>query len=241
MRTRLIAYLELGRSRFESLTLRERGLTTGAVVAAVFFLLDSTLLAQQEDRRRQVESRIASTTAEIQRVGDETQRVAAKLAGHPAEKEEAKLLAMKQVIERAAPMLAEDAPELTRLVPLLRSMIAATPGIQIRSIRTIDGSLVYEYKAPATPDARTVTGNAPATGSAPLITAAGPAPSLYRYGVDIAVQGSFIALLPYLRKLETLPRQLLWGELNINVMEHPNASIRVVLYALSRQPPAPLQ
>jgi MSHA biogenesis protein MshJ len=240
MRTRLIGYLEVARDRFEALTLRERALMTGALVVALFFLLDSTLLAQQERQRKDLESSIASTAAEMQRVATETQQVAAKLARNPAEKEEAELLAMKQLIERAAPMLAEDAPEFTRLVPVLRTMIASTPGIRIRSIRTIGGSLVYEYKQPVAPESRSKTRSGAA--SPPLSTvAAASDSSLYRYGVDIAVQGSFLSLLPYLRKLETLPRQLFWGELSVDVVQHPDASIRVILYALSRQAPAPLE
>lgn len=82
----------------------------------------------------------------------------------------------------------------------------------------------------------TGAGAAPATGPAATAAASAPmpAPSLYRHGVELVLEGSFNDLLAYLQALEALPQRLLWGGLDMKVQQHPKVQLTLQLYTVSR-------
>ena len=56
---------------------------------------------------------------------------------------------------------------------------------------------------------------------------------LYRHGVELQLEGDFFETLRYLRALEALPWQILWGNLTYEVETFPRASIILRLNTLS--------
>jgi len=57
--------------------------------------------------------------------------------------------------------------------------------------------------------------------------------SMYRYEVELTVQGSYIELLNYLQKLESLPWNLFWENVELKVKEHPVSELRLSVYTIS--------
>ncbi|WP_332856120.1 type II secretion system protein GspM [Duganella sp. S19_KUP01_CR8] len=77
-------------------------------------------------------------------------------------------------------------------------------------------------------------GAAPAStpAAAPAAPAA-PTPLLYRHGVQLVLQGSYLEMIDYLEALEAMPTQLLWGAAALDAGQFPQARLTLTLYTLS--------
>lgn len=84
------------------------------------------------------------------------------------------------------------------------------------------------FAGASAPGAGGIAANLPAAGGA------NAAPSLYRHGVEITLEGSFGELLSYLRTLEAMPQHVLWGGLRMKTTQHPTTVMTLRLYTLSR-------
>jgi len=58
-------------------------------------------------------------------------------------------------------------------------------------------------------------------------------PMLYRHGLQIELDGSYLDCLEYLAAVERLPWQLYWGALNLRTQDYPNNSITIEIFTLS--------
>ena len=72
----------------------------------------------------------------------------------------------------------------------------------------------------------------PAPGVAPAM-ANKPRELLYRHGVEIVLQGSYLDMIAYMDALEALPAQLFWGKAELAAGQYPNARLKLTLYTLS--------
>jgi len=57
--------------------------------------------------------------------------------------------------------------------------------------------------------------------------------AIYRHGVEITLQGGYFELLEYVRQLERLPTQVLWGRLDLAAADYPKVTMKLTLYTLS--------
>jgi len=57
--------------------------------------------------------------------------------------------------------------------------------------------------------------------------------TFYRHGLEIEVEGSYIACLEYLNAIESLPWRLYWQVLELDVIEYPLNRIRIEVSTLS--------
>ncbi len=56
---------------------------------------------------------------------------------------------------------------------------------------------------------------------------------LYRHAVEIKVQGSYADMLAYLKELESLPRHVHWGDLEIDARGYPTNVMTVTIFTVS--------
>lgn len=56
---------------------------------------------------------------------------------------------------------------------------------------------------------------------------------IYRHGVQLTVKGEYMELLGYLTSLERLPIQLFWKDMDVQIAEYPDATMRVTLFTVS--------
>ncbi len=90
------------------------------------------------------------------------------------------------------------------MLPLLEQLLGRHTGLKLRSLQSLG---------------RTVLGQG--------------TPALYRHGVELTVEGRYADLMEYLKTLETSPQRLLWGSLQIKVLQHPQVLLTLRLHTLS--------
>ncbi|MEY2874060.1 MAG: hypothetical protein RLZZ373_1431 [Pseudomonadota bacterium] len=90
------------------------------------------------------------------------------------------------------------------MLPLLEQLLGRHSGLKLRSLQSLG---------------RTALGQG--------------TPTLYRHGVELTVEGRYADLLDYLKALEASPQRLLWGGLQLKVLQHPQVLLTLRLHTLS--------
>ena len=60
-----------------------------------------------------------------------------------------------------------------------------------------------------------------------------PQVEVYRHGLQVEFEGSYLATLDYLKTLETLPWEFYWDAVQLEVEEYPKARIIITVHTLS--------
>ncbi len=80
---------------------------------------------------------------------------------------------------------------------------------------------------------------AAAASASPVVPVAA-VPPLYRHGIDVTVQGSFLALIPYMQALERETDTIFWSVVKMDVVGHPDVLLKMTIYTLSTRPELPV-
>ena len=109
-----------------------------------------------------------------------------------------------------------------QMLPLLQDVLKSSPGVKLQRMRSL------------TPEPVSI-GTPVAANTAAEVTTAVSAPQLYLHKTEISFIGQYAQLQQLLQKLERLPWQLHWHQLEYKVSEHPQAELRLELETISEQ------
>ena len=198
--------------RIDALSLRERGILLAVSLLVLYTIADRLLLAptlQRIEQRRveitEIQSRLTTLQA---RAGVMQQNGQDPLA-----------LRRTRIAELETRLAEQDAQfeaQLGRLVspeqaaPLLRDVLAASPGLRLLSLQSAAGE--------------------------PLLGDSARAGRIVRYDLEVRVEGGYLAALDYLQRLERLPWRLFWDGLELQVQEHPRSTTQLTVYTLGQRP-----
>lgn len=216
--------------RYQELSVRERVMLGAAIVAVGYFAVDMLLVTPQLEQRKALAAKARTLQAEndAMRAMLNTRSTAAADVLLAARSERDKLQASVSEGER----LVNAARQHADAAPLLRSMVQATPGLRLAALRTSPGVLAFQAPAPARPASA-----ASASKAAPVpAVAAVDIPPLYVKAVDATVQGNYMDLLAWLRRVKEYPQPLFWDSATVTVGNYPEASLRLVVNLLTTEP-----
>jgi MSHA biogenesis protein MshJ len=205
---------------------RERALVSVAALALAVFLPYALLIepAQRDTRR-------ITAQAEIQRKalqsiqGDTASLVAANADPDAASRERIaaatrRLRALEETLRASQQGLVP--PE--RMPQLLEAMLDRSRGLKVVSLRTLPATALVERSRPV---------EAPAAGGA-AAAAANPADTaVYKHGVELTLEGSYVDLLNYLEQMERLPTRMFWSRAVLDGNAHPRLLLTITVYTLS--------
>jgi MSHA biogenesis protein MshJ len=60
-----------------------------------------------------------------------------------------------------------------------------------------------------------------------------PKGPLFRHGVQLVLEGSYLDLLDYLTRMEQLPTQLYWGDMQLQVISYPRVELTLDVFTVS--------
>ena len=220
--------------RFDQRVERERLLMIGAVLALTLVLADRlwltpALAAFKQARTQQTTARTALLTLQA-----DTQTLK-NLDNTQARQQQADLATWRQRVRDGDTTLRRHEQTLVgsdRMVGLLEQLLAHQGQVRVRAMRSLGRA---DLLNPGTPGGPALPDKA--VGAVPAAAAAAPdaaAPSLYRHGVELVLEGGFADLLQYLRAVEALPQRVLWGSISLKVEQHPKSVLTLRVYTISR-------
>lgn len=197
-------------TRLDALTVRERALTFIAVLAVagtVWHMMLMEPLLRQADAAR---TEITATRVRIEVANQSLQDQVLQLAQLDTTNQTRYAL-IQQRLDQVDAELAEYSGQLidpAEMAFVLESVLKSQSGLQLKRIRNM---------------------------GAEALTADNEDDSviLYRHGLEIEVEGSYLDCLAYLQEIESLPWRFYWQFLELDVVEYPRNRIRIQVSTLS--------
>lgn len=200
---------------YEQRPLRERALLLVCLLIALFFLWDSLVMSPISLRKKNLRSKTSQLQTELTELASREQSVQARKDFDP-DQENRQLLEQlrseaaknqRQLEERVVNLISpQEMPE------LLKDLLVRQKKLQLLSLENLTAEAVQVNEQVAETQLT---------------------PVLYRHRLRMEFSGDYLATLAYLKKIEALPRRMVWEEVEIETQEYPQAKVRLQVYTLS--------
>lgn len=201
--------------RIDELSIRERGLVLLAVVAVLFMFWDTFMMQPLYQQQDAIEHEIAEKQESINRLAQALQEVAVRQDSNPNRRLQQERSELERQIADLDERLSEEAANIispSRMAVLLQDVLRRQQTLELREIRSLPPEAIFA----ATTDAEmALQGN------------------VFRHGLVMEVEGSYLALLAYLREIESLPYTFIWDRLEIETLQYPRNRITIRVFTLS--------
>lgn len=204
--------------RVDGLTLRERVVIFLMAALIVVTGMNMLVLAPLEAEQKAISGRIRDEQNEITRIRAQIQQKVVERTSDPDVHNRERLQALEAQatqLRRSVAGLQKGLVSPDRMAGLLETMLSKNSRLRLVSLKKLAVTNLADMGGDSASD-----GMSSATG-------------LFRHGVELTVQGSYLDMLGYLAELERLETPLLWGDLKFEVESHPTATMTVVVYTLS--------
>lgn len=203
--------------RVEKLSLRERIMIVGALLVAVLVPGYSLWIEPLQAKEKQGQSRIADTRKQTQELSFQIAALAAQAKADPDSENREKAARLQREIADLDSRLHTMSQGLVSpqdMPRVLEELLTRQSGLRLIRLENLPAQTVLDLPAaPAGEKQRNV----------------------FRHGLRLEFEGSYLDALTYLQALENLPRRLLWEELTLEVIQHPRNRVSLVLHTLSLQ------
>lgn len=209
--------------RFDGLAARERWLIVLAVVGGILLIGFSLLVDPALARNRALKSAIERKTGDLANLQAQLTGLEAQLQADPDAGRKADIVRIRDSINVLDGRLRESQGAMVppeRMNAVLANVLRGHSGLRLISLTTTrPSSLLGEAEAE----------------SKPGMPADAPRFDLYRHGVEIRLEGSYLDQISYLSDLERNEPGLLWGNIRLLATEYPKTQMTVVIYTLSAE------
>jgi MSHA biogenesis protein MshJ len=202
------------RSAVDALTFRERLILFLGVIVIVGGLWEALLAGPLEAREKAASAQIQGARTRIQQLDEAMALAAAGIGeGMPARIERLRMLEEQVALtDESVRSITSDLIGPTEMREVLEGLIERQQGLRLVRAGNLEVRELIE---------REETGE----------VAAGP--MLYRHGLTLELEGTYLDCLAYLRAVEQLPWTLYWGGLSLTALEYPLNSISIEIFSLS--------
>lgn len=215
MRKRLAPLLE----RYGKLSLRERGLVAGSLllgVIIVWFQFVGDPAWQQAARTDKQITDLQNTLASLRQ---QQQTLLDKQKQDPLRELKNRLGLLEQHIAGVDSQLKEKlhgliAPQ--QMAQVLEAVLHSHRDLNLLKLQSLSPVAIRAERAESETAAQDDTGVA-----------------LYRHGLQIEFEGSYLATLNYLKALQALPWEFYWDEVRLDVEQYPRARVVITVHTLS--------
>lgn len=214
-------------AKIDALSMRERAMVFAAALALTLYVVFALAVEPSQRRQRILQSQIEQQKAEVATL-QKRQQLQGSRKTDPDSANRARAEELKRQFDALDETLREMQRNLVpadRMNPLLREMLSRDAGLQLVALRTLPVVPLVVRSVPA-------RASGAAAKSPPTKPAAGAA-NVYKHGVEITLQGSYVNLHDYLARLEQSPWRMFWWRARLSVEEHPRLTLTITIYTLS--------
>jgi len=217
--------------RVDAMSLRERALIFLAVAMVLIVLVNTLLIDPLLTRHKKLQQQIAQTQEKTSAMQRQIQSLVNSWNVDPDVALRARLAQLREQSERTGKTLEDIQSGLVppqRIPVLLEDILKHNRSLRLVALKTLPVTVLGE---PDTAAAGKTPGEAdkPAQAQKP----ASPESLVYKHGVEITLEGSYLDLLRYLTEMESLPWHMFWGKADLDVEKYPNVTLTLRLYTLS--------
>ncbi len=213
-------------ARYDKLSTREQVMVAGGCIVLIYFVLDALLLSPAYAKQKRLAQEIAQKQQDNQTLSAQLAALEARKAQDPEalarrrlEEIQARLATMQLDIRKQSSVLVAS----DRMPKVLERLLANHPRVELVELKALPRvvlDLGADAKKSAAPEAK-----APAAGGVPQ--------GIYRYGMEIAIRGSYLDLLGYLRAIEANPEKFFWERVDLTAETYPVTTLKLKVFTLS--------
>lgn len=192
--------------RIDSASLRERVLIFLAMTMIVVLIVNIAFIDPLRTRQRQLASETSQRQSELNAIQVELRRLAAIDAADPNAEMNKRAADLRAALASLDARVLAEQQRFTapeRVREVLDEMLQRNKRLGLVELKTLPVSVIDGGKR------------------------------VFRHGVELTVTGTYIELFDYLAALERLPTQLYWGKAELEVVNHPTARLKLVVYTVS--------
>ena len=210
--------------RFDRLSLRERVLTTAAILAVLIALFDSLVLQRLEARRKQLGQQLTAIVAAINDADAGNGTDAGATLQHAT-------LLVANLGQATARLQSQSAGLIPpqRMTQVIHDVLSRQRGVTLVSLRSLAPYALTDG-AP-TESAAQLSGAEGTATSAPASASASEGP--YVHSVQLVLQGRYLDVLAYLQAVEGLRWPFYWQSLALDATHPPTTRVTVKLGTVS--------
>ncbi len=217
-------------AKYAAQPLKDRILETVAAGLLLWLIAYITLLMPQQQKIQRFQQLTSSNKAELAAVNKALATV--ESTSPKALEQQSKQADINNLEKQLADVNAFfnqiDSSSSSQLETLLKELSRSDPQLMLVSLKTLPFERFYVPEEKEMSRDKTQDANSPTK------------KIIYRYGVEISIKGNYLPLLAYMERLQKYPKPLFWAEARLNTLAYPNATLKLVLNALSDQPSTPL-
>ncbi|HJV74995.1 MAG TPA: type II secretion system protein GspM [Noviherbaspirillum sp.] len=219
--------------KIDARTLRERVIIFAMAALVLITMVNAAIIDPLFREQKALSNQLQQDQGKISAIQAQIQQ---KIRSQSEDPDAANREILKKLIQQARQLAGEmNALEKGLVSPdkmpqLLQSLLKRDGKLQLVSLKTLPSASLTEM---ANDNAKGSTGKA----NTALLPSGGTEPSttgmVYKHGVEIVVQGSYLDMIDYMAALEASSWQLFWAKAELDAREYPKASLRLTLYTLS--------
>lgn len=203
-------------NRIDALSLRERGAVMLMVVAVLVFLWSQLLMAPLNTMQLAKQQEIAALQSRLGELNSTITAILTDQSGESKTAKEQQMARLQDEIARLDEQLGELTAELLEpreMAKLLEAVLEKNTRLKLVEMRNLPAEALLTVDDAALSERANV----------------------YRHGLSITVEGSYLATLDYVRALEQLPWRFYWDSLELRTEKYPVNRTTIVVYTLSLQ------
>lgn len=234
--------------KFDALQPRERIILAVAVAGVLYFLVNLLLLTPEQNKQKLLQQQIATQQKELSTFYDTNKEISNQLTNDPLAKARITRDNLSKSIADVDALLGQANATSSQVGELIKSILIASPGLSLVSLKTLPVSTFYTAKvastAPITAASTSPVNLTPVnTASANHEIKAAPAAiapqiplTIYKHGIEVSIKGNYLAMVPYLQNLQNNSKRLFWNDAKLDVTVYPEAILKITIFTMSEQP-----
>ncbi len=215
--------------RIDALSLRERGLIFGGILAILFVVAFNLIFAPMRAEQASLEKAITVKFEQTGKLQAEAKRLSEELVQDPNAANRARIADLKNLLAASEAEVAAVTRGLVSpkdMARMVEQILATNRAVQVVRVENLPSlSLLDPPADPAKP---------PPAGASPAPPPPAGGIGLYRHGMRIQVRGNYLDIIRVLRSMEGLPWKVFWGEVSVKTEKYPQSHATVVIYTLNQ-------
>lgn len=223
-------------AKIDGLSLRERVIIFAMIAVLAIAVFNALLLDPLFGKQKRLSQQVRTDQALIEQLQGQM-RETVKSRQDPDAENRARLKELRLRLEAMHARLVEMEKGLvspSRMPALLGDILKRDSRLNLVSLKTLPALPLSEADSvDSVITVQKIAVNAGVSPKKPAADEASDANPVFRHGVEIVVQGSYLNMLQYMDALESMPWQLFWSKAKLQVDEYPKSTLTLTLYTLS--------
>lgn len=213
--------------RVDAMSLRERALIFLAIAIVLIVLVNTMLIDPLLTRHKKLQQEITQTQEKTSAMLIQIQTLVKTWNIDPDIALRSRLAQLREQSDQTGKTLEDIQSGLVspqRMPTLLEDILRHNRSLHLVALKTLPVKVLGEPETTAAGEAAQ-----PAQVQKPTT----PESVVYKHGVEITLEGSYLDLLHYLTEIEALPWHVFWGKADVDVEKYPKVTLTLRLYTLS--------